>query len=214
MEDKQHKNANGARLNHGETVLQVQAALGMTGAGWLSPDVVVDAVKRLKRQVDGPPTEYDLSVVAKADEFRKLLQQIHDEPRTEMEKAFRDATLIGMSEPKFWEGAIPTFVGFGFQQFAAGHEAGIVLASKRQDHMDKVLVEVTEEREQARAQLRSLDRCAPAAYVPIHPRNGPLWASTIPSLDRDHPSYEMRPVYFAPQRSTSVLNDEMKGGEA
>jgi hypothetical protein len=87
MEDKRHKNANGARLNHGETVLQVQAALGMTDAGWLSPDVVVNAVKR-------------------------------------------------------------------------------------------------------------------------------LWASTIPSLDRDHPSYEMRPVYFAPKRSTSVLNDETKGGEA
>jgi hypothetical protein len=39
---------------------------------------------------------------------------------------------------------------------------------------------------------------APDAYVPIHPRSGPLWANTVPTLESDHPThYEMRPVYFA-----------------
>lgn len=37
-------------------------------------------------------------------------------------------------------------------------------------------------------------------YVPIHPRTGePLWASTIPSLERQHPQYEMRPLRYAAQ---------------
>ncbi|WP_244103967.1 hypothetical protein [Burkholderia gladioli] len=37
----------------------------------------------------------------------------------------------------------------------------------------------------------------PDAYVPIHPRNGPLWASTVTSLDADRPkSYPVKPVYL------------------
>ncbi|KWB89891.1 hypothetical protein [Burkholderia ubonensis] len=37
----------------------------------------------------------------------------------------------------------------------------------------------------------------PDAYVPIHPRNGPLWASTVTSLDADRPaSFPVRGVYL------------------
>lgn len=37
----------------------------------------------------------------------------------------------------------------------------------------------------------------PDAYVPIHPRNGPLWANTVTSLDTDRPkSYPVQPVYL------------------
>jgi hypothetical protein len=36
------------------------------------------------------------------------------------------------------------------------------------------------------------------AYVPIHPKLGPLWANTVTTLDADHPAhYAMRPVYLA-----------------
>jgi hypothetical protein len=42
---------------------------------------------------------------------------------------------------------------------------------------------------------------APAAYVPVHPINGPLWANTIASLDSDHPrSYELMPLYTRPSQ--------------
>ncbi|MFL9904601.1 hypothetical protein PQR71_41820, partial [Paraburkholderia fungorum] len=45
----------------------------------------------------------------------------------------------------------------------------------------------------------------PVAYVPVHPRSGPLWANTVPTLDADRPRhYEVRPVYFAPQPSQPV----------
>lgn len=38
----------------------------------------------------------------------------------------------------------------------------------------------------------------PVAYVPIHPRLGPLWPNTIPTKDCEHPAhYPLRPVYFA-----------------
>lgn len=33
----------------------------------------------------------------------------------------------------------------------------------------------------------------PAAFVPIHPRNGLLWANAITSIDQDHPSYQLMP---------------------
>ncbi|ACC71097.1 hypothetical protein PPMP20_04250 [Paraburkholderia phymatum] len=37
----------------------------------------------------------------------------------------------------------------------------------------------------------------PVAYVPIHPKNGPLWANTVPTLDSDRPKhYETRALYF------------------
>lgn len=36
----------------------------------------------------------------------------------------------------------------------------------------------------------------PVAWVPLHPRLGPLWASTIGSLDSDHPkNYALMPLY-------------------
>lgn len=46
---------------------------------------------------------------------------------------------------------------------------------------------------------------APVAYVPIHPRNGPLWANTVPTLESDRPAnYEVMPLYAhpSPQKAT------------
>lgn len=43
----------------------------------------------------------------------------------------------------------------------------------------------------------------PIAWVPIHPRIGPLWANTITSMESDHPrSYEMMPLYAGPSVET------------
>lgn len=41
--------------------------------------------------------------------------------------------------------------------------------------------------------------CEPVAHVPIHPRNGPLWANTVARLDvGDRPQhYPTRPLVFA-----------------
>lgn len=37
------------------------------------------------------------------------------------------------------------------------------------------------------------------AYVPIHPRNGPLWANTVPTLESERPShYPTMPLYTRP----------------
>ncbi|KGS79537.1 hypothetical protein [Burkholderia pseudomallei] len=45
----------------------------------------------------------------------------------------------------------------------------------------------------------------PDAYVPIHPRNGPLWASAVTSLDADRPkSYPVQAVYLG--ASTAALS--------
>lgn len=39
----------------------------------------------------------------------------------------------------------------------------------------------------------------PVAYVPVHPRNGPLWAHTVPTMESDRPaSYPVMPLYAAP----------------
>lgn len=36
----------------------------------------------------------------------------------------------------------------------------------------------------------------PVAFVPIHPKTGPLWANTVPSLDCDRPQhYDVMPLY-------------------
>lgn len=37
----------------------------------------------------------------------------------------------------------------------------------------------------------------PVAFVPIHPRTGPLWANTVPSLDNDRPSYPTNALVYA-----------------
>ena len=51
----------------------------------------------------------------------------------------------------------------------------------------------------------------PVAFVPIHPRNGPLWASTIPSLDRDYPAnYELRPLMFADDAPQAADTDKVR----
>lgn len=42
----------------------------------------------------------------------------------------------------------------------------------------------------------------PVAWVPVHPRTGPLWANTVASLDADRPaSYPVMPLYSAPVES-------------
>lgn len=38
----------------------------------------------------------------------------------------------------------------------------------------------------------------PVAWVPVHPRTGPLWANTITSIDADRPSYPLMPLYGSP----------------
>lgn len=39
----------------------------------------------------------------------------------------------------------------------------------------------------------------PVAYVPIHPRLGPLWPNTVPTLECDRPAhYPTKPLYFGP----------------
>jgi len=52
----------------------------------------------------------------------------------------------------------------------------------------------------------------PAAFVPVHPRTGPLWANTITSKDQDHPRYPLMEVYTrppAPAQPVSCAVDEM-----
>jgi hypothetical protein len=51
-----------------------------------------------------------------------------------------------------------------------------------------------------RSKVAELEKGEPVAYVPIHPRIGPLWASTIESKSGDYPQhYELKPLYFAPR---------------
>jgi hypothetical protein len=64
----------------------------------------------------------------------------------------------------------------------------------------------TEEGRQILVYLRWLERkhapetCEqPVAYVPIHPRTGPLWANTVPTLESERPShYPVMALYAAP----------------
>lgn len=42
------------------------------------------------------------------------------------------------------------------------------------------------------------------AYVPIHPRQGPLWANTVTSLDQDRPSYPVMKLYASPLAAQAV----------
>jgi hypothetical protein len=47
------------------------------------------------------------------------------------------------------------------------------------------------------------------AYVPVHPRNGPLWANTVPSLDNDRPQhYPVRELFFHPPIGDAAGKDE------
>jgi hypothetical protein len=48
----------------------------------------------------------------------------------------------------------------------------------------------------------SIRQPAPVAYVPIHPRTGPLWANTVRSLDDDRPKhYPVMALYAVPLSS-------------
>jgi hypothetical protein len=46
------------------------------------------------------------------------------------------------------------------------------------------------------------------AYVPVHPRCGPLWANCIASPDSPHPQhYPLKPLYERPAQPPSLLRE-------
>lgn len=50
----------------------------------------------------------------------------------------------------------------------------------------------------------------PVAFVPVHPRTGPLWANTIPSLDNDRPRYPVMNLYAHPAPAVSDVDELLK----
>lgn len=51
----------------------------------------------------------------------------------------------------------------------------------------------------------------PAAFVPVHPRNGPLWANAITSKDQDHPRYPLMEVYTRPTANAQPVSGAADG---
>lgn len=80
-------------------------------------------------------------------------------------------------------------------------------------------------RAKARAAIAAMPAPAvvqePVAFVPIHPRLGPLWSETYPAgkdVQEDRPSYPVKPIYAAPvppqepaevERLTRALNPRL-----
>ncbi len=66
----------------------------------------------------------DIEFLAKRNEHcRQMLQKIKDNPANEIEEAFREHHLIGMSDPKLWGENLPAMVGYALQMFEAGWKA-------------------------------------------------------------------------------------------
>ncbi|OWY32222.1 hypothetical protein [Herbaspirillum aquaticum] len=66
----------------------------------------------------------DTEFLAKRNEHcRQMLQQIKDNPANEMEAAFREHHLVGMSDPKLWGENLPSVVGYALQMFEEGWKA-------------------------------------------------------------------------------------------
>lgn len=83
------------------------------------------------------------------------------------------------------------------------------------EDVDGMLNDMRAMLESAPAVAGAKDHATPAAWVPIHPRNGPLWANAITSLDADHPAhYELMPVYTVPPSATTRSDGVMLTVEA
>lgn len=49
----------------------------------------------------------------------------------------------------------------------------------------------------------------PVAWVPVHPKNGPLWAMTTVDPSPEHlPSYPLQPLYASPAKINGTLQRE------
>lgn len=58
------------------------------------------------------------------------------------------------------------------------------------------LQRLSAERDELAARLAEIERQAPVAWVPIHPRTGPLWSMTTGSPDEERlPHYPLKPLY-------------------
>jgi hypothetical protein len=66
--------------------------------------------------------------------------------------------------------------------------------------------------EQQAARIAELEARAgeAVAYVPVHPRNGPLWANTVPSMSNDRPQhYPVRTLFFHPPTGDAAGKDSV-----
>ncbi|BEH27421.1 hypothetical protein [Burkholderia pseudomallei] len=171
-------------------------------AGWLYKDGLVEPAAMLRRLASARSPA--MAAAAPADEHSTIECQAHSGP---------DCTECGGTGA--WSGSADERAAL---QWAAGTLQEIVSGRwKGAKESDKVSIgsvtkTVAQVLDMADAALgRASQGNAPAemrkpdAYVPIHPRNGPLWASAVTSLDADRPkSYPVQAVYLG--ASTAALS--------
>ncbi|AIS95402.1 putative gp43 [Burkholderia thailandensis MSMB59] len=171
-------------------------------AGWLYKDGLVEPAAMLRRLASARSPA--MAAEAPADEHSTIECQAHSGP---------DCTECGGTGA--WSGSADERAAL---QWAAGTLQEIVSGrwkgAKESDKVSigsvtKTVAQVLDMADAALGRASQGDAPAemrkPDAYVPIHPRNGPLWASAVTSLDADRPkSYPVQAVYLG--ASTAALS--------
>lgn len=74
------------------------------------------------------------------------------------------------------------------------------------------LADLRRERDELAARLEEIERQAPVAWVPIHPRTGPLWSMTTGSPDPERlPHYPLMPLYNCREIAPAASPPESAG---
>lgn len=69
-------------------------------------------------------------------------------------------------------------------------------ADRAEECLRAELQRLTAERDELAARLAEIEAQEPVAWVPIHPRTGPLWSMTTGSPDPERlPHYPLKPLY-------------------
>lgn len=106
--------------------------------------------------------------------------------------------------------------------FTARHLAIIsgVLGSPEPIEVDDIAARLhllIAERNALAARLAEIEAQEPVAWVPIHPRTGPLWSMTTGSPDEERlPHYPLEPLYTRPAPATELRceRDDQAAGQA
>ena len=85
-----------------------------------------------------------------------------------------------------------------------GARLGPIAVRELMRHVDSLVAEAAE----LAARLAEIERQEPVAWVPIHPRTGPLWSMTTGSPDEERlPHYPLKPLYTRPAPDTELRRE-------
>lgn len=120
-----------------------------------------------------------------------------------MELASMDPEWLGMSERREALQLLRKFAETDWQQIARERTADVAKADAEIERLKSVI------RGKTFITPTAPEPCGePVAWVPVHPRNGPLWANCIPTKDSPHPAhYPLKPLYERPAQPPALLRE-------